>query len=607
MKHSDVISIYDLLKRLPALFMKLPRILQGLGHVYDKNNDQKNKGLGWAFENATRKNPNGLAVQYRSESYTYDQFNQWANRLAHYFLSIGLQKGDAIILAVENRPELLALTLACAKIGCVAALINTSQTGKVLTHSLNLVAPKVVVVGEEMREAIEAVRGDLDIQQNFYWVADQDNPAVSKTPSGYQALMDAAADAPSFNPPTSQLVFGNDLLFYIYTSGTTGLPKAVVISHARWMKAYGSFGFVLNLGVDDVLYCTMPFYHGTAMIVCWASAIAGASTLVMRRKFSRSEFWNDCRRYRVTAIGYVGELCRYLMEDPPSPEDRNNHVRKMIGNGLRPNVWKTFKARFGIEDVLEIYGSSEGNVGFTNILNFDNTVGYSPVPYVIVKYDLETGQPIRDANGRMIKVKRGESGLLLGKISAKSPFDGYTDPEKTRAVILENVFEPGDRYFNTGDLMRDLGFRHAQFVDRTGDTFRWKGENVSTTEVENVLCDHPAIQEAVVYGVEIPETNGRAGMAALTLATDVSQVDFADIAAFFKQVLPGYAVPLFLRLQKQVEATGTFKYQKQNLRKHAFDPSQTDEPLLVLLPGASTYVPVTPELHAQICSGAYCF
>jgi len=281
----------------------------------------------------------------------------------------------------------------------------------------------------------------------------------------------------------------------------------------------------------------------------------------------------------------------------------------MIGNGMRPNIWDKFKQRFGIEEILELYASSEGNVGFSNVFNFDNTVGFSPTPYAIIQFDKDKNAPVYDAKGGCIKVKKGEVGLLIGKITRRSPFDGYTDPEKNKSVILKDVFKSGDAYFNTGDLVRDIGFRHAQFVDRLGDTFRWKGENVSTTEVENMVSEYDKITEAVVYGVEIPNTNGRAGMAAITLAdgAELNEQDLAQMLVSFKKCLPAYAVPVFLRVQKQVETTGTFKYQKNKLKAQAFDPKKTDERLLVLLPNSSAYADLTQQVFDNIQAYQYRF
>ena len=278
----------------------------------------------------------------------------------------------------------------------------------------------------------------------------------------------------------------------------------------------------------------------------------------------------------------------------------------MIGNGLRPSIWSEFKSRFGIQRVVEFYGSSEGNLAFINLLNFDNTVGYSPVTYAVVQYDLENDQPLFNARGYMQKAKLGEPGLLLGEISKLAPFEGYTDPAKSEAAILRNVFKQGDAWFNTGDLMRDLGCKHAQFVDRLGDTFRWKGENVSTNEVESLLGAFPGIEDAVVYGVEIPQTNGRCGMAALRLSAG-ARLDGQALAEYLDKAMPAYAAPLFIRLLTEVDVTGTFKYKKSDLKQTAYDPSLTGDPLLVRLPGSKAFEALTNALHAKILQGDFRF
>ena len=568
-------------------------------------------GLGIAFEKAVKRNPQGIALLFEDQSYSYRALNEWANQIAHYYLSLGAKKGDVIAVMVENRPELIATIVALAKIGVTIALVNTSQVGKVLAHSINLVNPIAVIAGEEVRAAIDEIRQDLNVAQDrFHWFADQETRKHAGTaPKGYVNLAQQIDQFPKFNPSTTRTVTGKDGLFYIYTSGTTGLPKAVIFTHSRWTLAYGTYGHILNLGKDDVMYVTLPLYHATGVVVCWCGVIAGSATLAVRRKYSTSAFWKDVQKFNASAIGYVGELCRYLIDAPTTELDRAHRVTKMIGNGMRPNIWGKFKERFGVQEVLELYASSEGNVGFSNIFNFDNTVGFSPTPYAIVEFDKEKNELVRDKKGHCKKVKTGEVGLLIGKITSRSPFDGYTDPEKNKSVILKDVFTKGDSYFNTGDLVRDIGFRHAQFVDRLGDTFRWKGENVSTTEVENMVCEYHKIAEAVVYGVEIPNTNGRAGMAAITLV-DGEELNEADLSAMvnvFKKCLPSYAIPVFLRVQAKVETTGTFKYQKNKLKEDAFNPAKTSERLLVLLPGATAYCDVNAEIFNNIQNYQYRF
>ena len=604
----DTITWGMMLRKLPAIAKAIPRVVKGMKAANVKDPAQS-CGLGWSFEQAALRNPDGPALLQGDVVLSYAQVNQWANRIAHHLIAQGIHKGDGVAVFIENRPELLVTILAVAKVGAISALLNTSQTRDTLAHSLNLVAPAAIIVGEELVPAFSAVRERVSITPARTWfVADQGthtHPGIA--PDGFINLMAASVDACSDNPASSQQVFFDDPCFYIYTSGTTGLPKAGVFKHGRWMRSSASFGMIaLDMRPEDVVYCTLPLYHATGLCVCWGSAISGASGFAIRRKFSASQFWNDVRQYRATTLGYVGELCRYLVDQPPAADDNQHRVTKMIGNGLRPGAWREFKTRFGVNHICELYAASDGNIGFTNVLNFDNTVGFSLMTWELAAYDHDSGLPTRNAKGFMRKVAKGEQGLLLAKIDDKAPLDGYTDPQKTAKVVLHDVFAKGDRYFNTGDLMRNIGFGHAQFVDRLGDTYRWKGENVSTTEVENILLQHPNICEAVAYGVEIRNTNGRAGMAAITPAESLATLDFSELLAFAREQMPAYAVPVFLRVKVKMETTGTFKYQKTRLKDEAFDPGRTgDDPIYAWLPGTGTYVPVTEQLLEDIHGGKY--
>jgi citronellyl-CoA synthetase len=605
---SDTITWGMMLRKLPSIANAIPRLVKGM-KVANVKDPTQTCGLGWSFEQATLRNPDGPALLQGEVVLTYSQVNQWANRMAHHLIAQGIGKGDVVAVFIENRPELLVTILAVAKVGAISALLNTAQTRDTLAHSLNLVAPAAIVVGEELVPTFSAVRERVAIEATRTWfIADQNTckpPGIA--PDGFINLMTACADGCADTPASSRQVFFDDPCFYLYTSGTTGLPKAGVFKHGRWMRSYVSFGMIaLDMRPEDVIYCTLPLYHATGLCVCWGSAISGACGFAIRRKFSASQFWSDVRHYRATTIGYVGELCRYLVDQPPGAHDSQHGVKKMIGNGLRPGAWGEFKRRFGVNHICELYAASDGNIGFSNILNFDNTVGFSLMSWELAAYDHDSGAPTRDATGFMRKVAKGEEGLLLAKIDDKAPLDGYTDPQKTETVVLHDVFKKGDRYFNTGDLLRNIGFGHARFVDRLGDTYRWKGENVSTTEVENTLLKHPTISEAVAYGVEIENTDGRAGMAAITPAESLATLDFSELLAFARQQLPAYAVPLFLRVKVKMETTGTFKYQKTRLKDEAFDPGKTgDDPIYAWLPGTDTYVRVTEQLLAQIQGGKY--
>lgn len=607
MSQAELISPLRFIARLPANLPRLPRMLLGLYYTGIRNRE-KALSLGWALERAARLYPQRPAVIDEQRRLGYAEFNAWSNRLAHALKAEGVKHGCVVAVMLENRIEVLAVLGALAKLGAIAALVNTTQRGKVLSHSLNLVKARHFVVGDELRGAFEEVRGELEDARHCYWIADGDGLAASgDAPPGWRNLMRIARGHSVENPAETGQVRLKDACFYIYTSGTTGLPKASILSHGKWIKAYGGFGHSgLSLTERDVFYLTLPCYHNNAVTVSWASVLAGGAAIALRRKFSASNFWKDVAQYQATCFGYIGELCRYLLNQPPCPEEQGNSLTSMIGNGLRPSIWAEFKARFGIERVMEFYASSEGNIGFTNVFNFDNTVGFSPATFAIVRYDLENDRPLRDHRGFLQEVARGESGLLISEISPKWPFDGYTDPAKSEAVILRDVFKQGDAWFNTGDLMRGIGCKHAQFVDRLGDTFRWKGENVSTTEVENALGAFPGVEDAVVYGVEIPGTNGRCGMAALRLAAG-AQLDRDALAAHLDRELPAYATPLFVRLLEEVETTGTFKYKKTDLKKQAYDPEAVRAPLFARLPGDQGFRLLDDEVYQAIQRGEYRF
>ncbi len=603
MSQADLITPARFIAHLPAVFGRVPRMLRGLYYAGIRNRE-KNLSLAWALERAADLYADRPAVLEENRQLTYAQFNAWANRLARALKKRGVAHGSVVAVMLENRIEVLLLLAALAKLGAVGALVNTTQRGQVLVHSLNLVKPSHFVIGEELREPFEAVREQVHgSDRHCYWLSDSDSlNAPGAAPEGWENLMELAWSEPNTNVADSVTVRLKDPCFLIYTSGTTGLPKASIMSHGKWIKAYGGFGHSgLGLNDQDVLYLTLPCYHNNAVTVCWSAALAGGAAIALRRRFSASAFWKDVKHYNATCFGYIGELCRYLLNQPPCAEEQSNSLTCMIGNGLRPSIWGEFKQRFGIERITEFYASSEGNIGFTNVFNFDNTVGYSPATYAIVRYDLENDRPLRTKKNFL-----GEPGLLITEISAKWPFDGYTDPAKSEAVILRNVFKKGDAWFNTGDLMRDIGFKHTQFVDRLGDTFRWKGENVSTTEVENALGAFAGIEDAVVYGVEIPGTNGRCGMAALRLAPGL-QLDCAALAVHLDRELPAYAAPLFVRLLREVETTGTFKYKKNDLKMAAYNPLKVTDPLYVRLPGSDRFEVLDGQVYEAIQKGLHRF
>jgi len=557
------------------------------------------RSIGSHLEAHAIKRPNAPAIRYQQDEFSYDQVNRWVNRYSHYLISQGIQAGDTVGINIENRSESLISVLATVKVGAIAAMINTSQRGEVLLHSINLVKPKMMLIGEEQIESMASVIESLDInlRTQLHYLKDTGSRPC---PSFYQDLNVVSAGLSEENPGTTDKIKMKQPCFYIFTSGTTGLPKASVMSHYRWHKSMAGMGFAsMRLRADDVMYLSLPLYHNNALTVAMAGILGAGGCLAIGRKFSVSRFWDEVRQYQATTFCYIGELCRYLLNSPAQANDQDHNIRAIIGNGLRPDIWMEFKQRFNINHINEFYGASECNLVFTNVFNLDSTAGFCPLPYNIVNYDIETDEPVRNQDGYMNPVKKGDTGLLITEINPKQPFEGYTDKEASEKKILKNVFKQGDSWFNTGDMVINQGFKHIAFADRLGDTFRWKGENVATTEVEAVTNEFPCVEHSVAYGVEIPGTDGRAGMAALTLK-DINDFDSAAFSRHLHEKLPAYAVPIFIRICQQEEITGTFKYRKVELKKEHYDLNQVDEPIFVMLPEQAQFMPLDNKIMDQI-------
>jgi len=549
------------------------------------------------------------AIVFEGTTLTWSELNAEANRYAHYFKAQGLQRGDTVSLIMENRVEFLGLLIGLNKLGVTLGLINTNLNGRPLAHCVNVTESKKCIFGAEVAARMEEVKGDLSLSEgsDYFVVPDGDHAPVLNWAVN---LTDAIAASSTDNPPdTTETTIGETAL-YIFTSGTTGLPKAAVLSNRRYlissdMAAIAGF----KCTEEDRMYVCLPLYHGTGLMVGVGAVIASGASMYVRRKFSASNFLPEVREHNCTLLIYIGELCRYLINTPEGPDDADNPLRSMMGNGMRPDVWMNFKKRFGIDRIAEFYGSSEGNVAFANLMNKDCTVGMTSAEVALVQYDVLNDELVRDANGRCIPVADGEPGLLLGKITEDTVFEGYTDAEATEKKIVRDALEAGDAWFNSGDLMQTvdvgftLGYPHYQFVDRVGDTFRWKSENVSTNEVGEILNGFDDIEFCNVYGVEIPGADGRAGMVAVTLKENVAHLDLAAFAAYADRELPTYAVPLFVRVQRDIDVTGTFKMVKGDLRKEGYDIRQTSDPIFVRLSGSADYVAMDDATLDRIQAG----
>ena len=549
-----------------------------------------------------------IALICEGESETWGGLNIRANRVANYLKSEGISPGDCVSLFMQNRIEFVVQVVAVCKLGAVTGLINTNLTRRQLTHCISLTESKKIIFGEELTEPLNEVRGNLTLEdgRDYLFVRD-----TGGEPAPNWAIeLDSRDEAhPHTDPMETRQVRIASTALYIFTSGTTGLPKAARVSHRRMLPAAGmSARYLLRIDQKDRMYNCLPLYHGTGLMIGLTAAFTVGASTVIRRKLSISAFWDDVRKHDCTCFVYIGEFLRYLMSHPETDRDRENPIRAIVGNGLRPDIWMEFKRRFAIERIGEFYGASEGNGGFANVFNKDRTVGLATAPAKIVAYDVASDEIIRNDQGLCIEQPDGEPGLLLIEITGNSPFEGYTSEEASNNKILKDVLKTGDAYFNTGDLMKvvDVGFafgrKHYQFVDRVGDTYRWKSENVSTNEVGEIINQHEDIIFTNVYGVEIPGADGRAGMAAIVLreGLDFNTVNLEGISRHIASNLPGYARPIFLRLLEDLPTTSTHKLQKNDLRDQAFHLDKVTDHLFVMRPGDSVYSRLDSDYYDQI-------
>ncbi|XP_071757571.1 long-chain fatty acid transport protein 2-like isoform X2 [Centroberyx gerrardi] len=541
--------------RNPYFFKDLRYTITALHIVFRMTRYSKRKpfySILECFLDKVAKHPHKPFIVFEKSSYTYREADEESNKVARALSTHAqLKEGDTVALFLGNEPLYVWMWLGLAKLGCTAALINYNIRSKSLLHCFSCCEAKVLVAGAELRGAVEEVLPSLQQQGVRVFILSEDCDA-----EGMESLSDKirqASDQP-LSPQLRANVHLKSPALYIYTSGTTGI------------------------------------------------------TIVLRRKFSASQFLDDCRKYNVTVIQYIGEIMRYLCNTPKKDNDRDHKVRLALGNGIRADTWADFLQRFGDIRICECYGATEGNIGFVNYVGKVGAIGKEHFlhrasgRYALIRYDTEKEEPVRDSRGLCTEVPRGETGLLVAEIGARTPFSGYAkNKQQTEKKKLRDVFVKGDFYFNSGDLLKIDHEGFVYFQDRIGDTFRWKGENVATTEVADHLIMVDCIEEANVYGVKVPGHEGRIGMAALKLREDM---DFDSRATYqhVKTYLPSYARPRFIRIRDSLAVTGTFKQMKVKLAEEGFNPAVITEPLFYL-EDSKGYIPMTQEIFSSIAEG----
>jgi len=540
------------------------------------------------------------------ECLTYRALAERSTRYARWAIEQGLAKGDAVCLLMPNRPEYMAIWLGITRVGGVVALLNTNLAGPALAHAINIAAPRHLIVAAELVDRLAAVRPDLAGAPQI-WVHGRGHdqyPHIDAAIERYRGDTLSRAERPA--------VTIDDRALYIYTSGTTGRSKAANVSHARVMQWSHWFAGLMDVRSSDRMYNCLPMFHSVGGVLATGAVLVGGGAVVIRERFSARQFWSDVVGWDCTLFQYIGELCRYLLHSEPQPRETDHRIRMACGNGLRPDVWNAFQERFAIPQILEFYAATEGNVSLVNVDGKPGAIGRIPpflahrFPAALVKYDADAERPVRDARGRCVRCAPNEVGEAIGPLpedpsNVGRRFEGYTDEEASEAKILRDVFAPGDAWYRTGDLMRRDEDGYFYFVDRIGDTFRWKGENVATSEVAEAICGFDGVKEADVYGVAIPGTDGRAGMA--TIVADDRRLDLAAFRAHLVDHLPDHARPLFLRVRDHLPVTATFKHTKSALVREGYDPAAIDDALYFDDRERQAFIPLDTALYRRIHNG----
>jgi fatty-acyl-CoA synthase len=543
------------------------------------------------------------ALLSAGESLTYAQLAARANRFARWALTQNLAKGEVACLMMPNRPEYLAIWLGLTSVGVVVALVNTNLRGVSLAHCIDLVEPAYVIVAAELSEQFRSAVAELKSEPKIWSHGGDEFERIDRA---VEELSSKRLSAPERRAVTIA-----DRALLIYTSGTTGFPKAASVSHQRLLQWSFWFAGLMNTGPGDRMYDCLPLYHSVGGVVATGSVLVRGGSVVIREKFSAQHFWDDIAAWDCTLVQYIGELARYLLNAPHRPRERAHRIRLCCGNGLQADVWEKFQARFKIPRILEFYAATEGNVSLYNVEGKVGAIGRIPpflthrFPLALVKFDAAAGAPARDPeSGFCIPCAAEEAGESLGRIRDGSAhpggeFEGYTSTADTQDKILRDVFARGDAWYRTGDLMRRDAGGFFYFVDRVGDTFRWKGENVATAEVAAAIAAFPGIAEANVYGVRVPGSEGAAGMAAIVVD---GALDLPEFRAHLARRLPPYARPLFLRIVKELPVTSTFKHLKNDLKREGYDPALGDA-VYFDDPKRQAFVPLSRALYQRIQVG----
>jgi acyl-CoA synthetase (AMP-forming)/AMP-acid ligase II len=564
---------------------RLPRLLTSTVPRFLRARSAEHATLASFVARHARERPDALALISAEEQLTYRELDARLSAVARALLGLGVTNGGRISLVGHPGPSYLAIVLGAARAGVATALVSPALAGELFERALGATETDLVLI--EAGLAAESGR-------------------ARRVEFGPGSEFDARVERElglTFLPP--RVSAGADYVF-VFTSGTTGLPKACRVTHDRALIAGVTFSeLVLGLREGDRVYAPLPLHHSSALILAAGSCLVSGVPLVLRRRFSASEFLDDVRRFEATVMLYIGELCRALVAQPESPRDRDHSLRLALGNGLAPDVWERFVERFGVREIREFYGASDAPSAIVNLTSHPGSVGHVPLRrargFRLVRID-ERGEPARDERGRGVECDPGESGELVIKIRPRAGAElgdvpVYTDARASHARVVQDLFEPGDRYYRTFDRLSMDRHGYLRFVERASESFRYKGENVSCAEVEGVLRQAPGVLDLAVVGIGVPGVDGTPPLAAVVSSAAFSLSAFEETA----HGLPQYARPRFLRLVRHLPLGETLKIVRRELASKGIEPGAEADDLYVL--GEHGYRPLTPELARGIAAG----
>jgi len=601
-------------KRISVITRCLPRELKFLAAIarmiYSQKKDE-NKTLGELFHRRVREHPNKPAVinAETGASLTFLDFECLSNRISNYFQGLGYTKGDNVVVLLHNCVEYIPIYIGLSNIGVSTTFLNTNHRGESLKHSLNVLKFKAIIFHDDLEHLIHEIDffHDNAAKTIDYYMLEMptrgdnnkgnlisENSSTRKA-SNLHDVLESISECP---PKIVGYEINADLpVAHIFTSGTTGHPKPAIMARKKFMTGFLVFRYLTEISTEDVVYNTLPMFHTSGSLIFFAGTIIRGCTMIIRKKFSASKFLDDCRKYEVTYAGYIGETMRYLLAQTPKDNDHHHKVKKIVGNGLRRSLFPKIKERFNFPLIYEFYGATEANFGF---INNDNTLGavgflFKCFPFLnlkkLVKVDRTTGELIRGDDGLAVECGPNEEGTMIALINNNQPYYGYVNKKDSNKKVARDVFKTGDSYFMTGDILTTDQYGYLYFVDRLGDTFRWKGENVSTVEVENVVTSSFGDEDVhcIVYGVEVDGHEGKAGMLYIQSVTNgsaaIDEQWLTKALMEWQQNLPPYALPKYVRVGSKSLLTETYKYKKESLKREGYGTNhlEADERLFTLV------------------------